>query len=595
MKNLIIVESPSKSKSIQSYVGKDFKVVACKGHICDLARGGKHGLGVDIENGFKPHYVIIDEQVSTLDMLMKEATKADQILLASDPDREGCAIAWHLADRLRDFNKPMKRIEIHEITKKGVADALKNPRDINQQLFKSQEARRILDRLVGFTASPFLMNFFGSNLSAGRVQSVVTRMVVDREREIETFIPEEYWVIQANLANQTNNSFIAKYEPRVKNKVTANKIKADLENDEFIVVDVDAAEEKKKPFPPLITAKLQQVMSKGFGISSSRTMKAAQSLYENGYITYMRTDSVRVNADALKDARDYLKSNGYDIPKSANIFKNKNSAQDAHECIRPTDLSVEPDTVEIANPDEKKVYGVIWRNFLASQMNPAIYNTLKVTIQAKTNPNHTLKASGKSIKSEGYLKILGITDDSKIDIPDLKVGDELTLFGKNPVTAEQKFTQPPARFSEANLIKALEIKNIGRPATYSELLSKITTRNYVEMHGSTYRPTELGKKITDELTKFFSFMEYDYTANLEEKLDAIETGEVDQLKMLNDFYTPFKAELQKAYVCNGSSICEKCESPMVTRTTKNGDKFLGCNQYPRCRNTKPIIKNKDVA
>lgn len=590
---LIIVESPAKAKSIQNYAGKDYKVVACKGHITDLAKGGSHGLGVDVDNNFKPKYFIIDDQIATLEMLMDEAGKCDEILMASDPDREGEAIAWHLCSRLEDLRKPMSRIEIHEITKKGVAEALKKSRAVNLPLFKSQEARRILDRLVGFMASPFLMNFFGKNLSAGRVQSVVARMIVDKEREIESFKPEEYWVIQANLANSSQMSFTAKYDKRITNGIDAATVKAILEGNnydaKYIVSDVDASEEKKKPNPPLITAKLQQIMSKQHSMSPDRTMKAAQSLYENGYITYMRTDSIRISDEALKDARSYLKDNGYSIPKTANVFKNKDAAQDAHECIRPTDLTLTPDTPQLLG-DEKSVYDVIWRYFLASQMSPAIYNTLKVSVSLKDDSNHTLKASGKSLKSEGFLKILGPVDQSKIDIPNLVKGEELSLFGKYPVSSEQKFTQPPARYSEAHLIETLEKKNIGRPATYAELLSKISVRNYVEKHGNVFHPTDLGKTITDELVKFFSFMEYDYTAEMEEKLDLIATGKIDQVSMLKEFFDPFKNELNKAYALHGSETCDKCKSPMTIRNTKAGEKFWGCSAYPKCKMTKPCNK-----
>lgn len=593
MKTLIIVESPSKAKKIKDYVGKDYIVLASKGHITDLGKGGTHGLGVDIDNSFKPRYVLVDSQLDTLQALMDAATECDQILIASDPDREGEAIAWHLWSRLEDMGKPIKRVEFRLITKKDVQEALKHPRDINMSLFKAQEARRILDRLVGFMASPFLMNFFGAGLSAGRVQSVVTRLIVDRENEIKSFKPEEYWVIQAALINAARESFSAKYDIRITNGAVASKIKAELEGNNldatYIVSDVEAAEKKEKPMPPLITAKLQQIMSKNFSISADRTMKAAQSLYENGYVTYIRTDSVRVDEEAVKVARTWLKDNKFDIPKTANHYKNKDAAQDAHECIRPADISVGPDTSELAISDEKKVYETIWRYFLASQMTPAVYNTLKVTIKLKNNPEHILKASGKAIKSEGYLKILGVKDDSKIEIPDLKKDDELILFGKMPVTMEQKFTQPPARFSESHLIETLEKKNIGRPATYAELLSKIETRNYVEKIGNVFHPTDLGHLITDELTKYFSFMKYDYTADMENKLDLIEHNKEDQLKMLTEFFVPFKIELNEAYMAHGAEACLKCKNPMILRAVSNGDKFWGCSAYPKCRTTKPYI------
>lgn len=587
MKTLLIVESPTKARKIQEYLGNDYIVLASMGHIADLA-SGKQGLGVDIEKDFRPRYVLLDDKIQTLTDIMKAAEDCDQILLAPDPDREGEAIAQHLWSRLEDLRKPIKRVVFNEITKKAIAEALKHPRDIDLPLFRSQEARRILDRLVGFMASPFLMNFFGSGLSAGRVQSVVTKMVVDREREIEAFKPEEYWVIQAALATTTDDNFTAKYEPRVTSATEAQQIKTELQAGSFFVLDVDASEEKKKPNPPLITAKLQQLMSKQYGMSPDRTMKAAQSLYENGHITYMRTDSIRVSDEALKDARDWLKANGHSVPKTANRFKNKDAAQDAHECIRPTDLDVGVDGWGMNDPDEKQVYEVIWRHFLASQMNPAIYNTLKVTIGVRDNPKHTLKASGKALKSEGFLTILGIKDDSKIEIPNLIQNEFLVLFGKDPITIEQRFTQPPARYSEAHLIETLEKKNIGRPATFAELLSKITLRNYVERRGTVFYPTDLGKQITDELTKFFSFMRYNYTAEMEDKLDQIATGKVDHLQMLKDFFGPFQKELHSAYFDHNSEICPKCQGPMTLRTAGNGNQFYSCIRYPSCRGSKSV-------
>lgn len=589
---LVIVESPSKAKKIQEYLGKDFMILASYGHIADLAKGGKQGLGIDIERDFKPRYVIAEGQTATLEALVSAAKSCDQILLAADNDREGEAIAWHLNSRLEDLGKPIWRIEFNEITKKAVQAALLNPHQINMPLFHAQETRRILDRLVGFMASPFLMNFFGDSLSAGRVQSVVTRMVVDREREIEKFIPEEYWVIQANLKNAIGSSFLAKYELRINNAASAALIKQELMGDKlnaiYVVSAVSAAEEKKKPAPPLITGRLQQIMSKEHNMSAERTMKAAQSLYENGHVSYIRTDSVRVSDDAAKEAKAYLKENGFDLPKSVNVFKNKDSSQDAHECIRPTDLSMGINSWVLSNSDEKQVYDVIWRYFLASFMAPAIFNTLKVSLYLKSNPKHVFKASGKALKSPGYLTMLGVIDESKIEIPFLSKGEELTLSGKNPITTEQKWTQPPARFSESHLLETLDKKNIGRPATYAELLSKITVRNYVAKLGNVYHPTELGIKVTDELVRFFSFMELNYTAAMELKLDQIASGTLDKTKVLTEFFTPFRIELNKAYAAHGSEICG-CQNPMVLRTrTGDGGKFWGCSGYPRCRVTKNI-------
>jgi DNA topoisomerase-1 len=592
MKTLVIVESPSKADKIQGYLGKDYVVLASKGHITDLAKGGKHGIGVDIVNDFKPHYVLMDDKVDTLDMLMKAAKTCDQIFVASDPDREGEAIAWHLAKRLEDFDKPIKRMVFNEIKKDKLLKAVKDVREIDMNLFHSQEARRILDRLVGFTASPFLMNFFGPKLSAGRVQSVVTRMVVDREREIEVFVPENYWTIEVRLSKDGKTGFTTKYSGKLTEakSAAAMRDKLAINKAEFVVTDVTAEEEKKSPVAPLVTSTLQQIMSRVHGFGAERTMKAAQSLYENGYCTYIRTDSVRVGDEAVQEVRDWLKTNNYDVPKKPNVYKNKDAAQDAHECIRPSDLSLLPkDNFAMIDPDEKLVYETIWNYFVASQMTPAIYNTLKITANVKGDPTAEVKASGKALKDPGFLKVLGLTDDSKIDIPNLLVGDILYHFDNLPVRMEKKQTQPPGRYSEDKLIKELVKKNIGRPATYADLLSKITARNYVEKKGNVYHATELGKKITDVLVKYFTFMDYDYTAIMEQNLDEIESGKVNHIDMLKKFYPSFKSEIDKAYIECGGTLCDKCGSPMSVRTaTSNGGKFLACSAYPKCKFTKPV-------
>lgn len=592
MKTLVIVESPSKADKIQSYLGKNYIVMASKGHITDLAKGGKHGLGVDIINNFKPHYVLMDDKISILDDLLNAAKKVDQIFVASDPDREGEAIAWHLATRLADTGKPIKRMVFNEIKKDKLLKAVKNVRDIDLNLFHAQEARRILDRLVGFTASPFLMNFFGSNLSAGRVQSVVTKMVIDREQEIQSFIPEDFWTIQVALTLDGKHGFINKYSDKLTDEPTAKQITKQLSvpNSEYIVTDVIQEEEKKSPPPPLVTSTLQQLMSKKYGFGADRTMKAAQSLYESGYCTYIRTDSVRIGDDALAEVREYLSTNNFEIPTKPNSFKNKDAAQDAHECIRPSDIKLLPgQNFAIIDSDEKMVYETIWKYFVASQMMPAVFNTLKVIAHHKQNAQLQVKASGKALKSPGFLEILGFTDDSKIDIPNLKVGDILNLFGKSPVKLEQKQTQPAPRFSEDKLIKELVNKNIGRPATYADLLSKITSRNYVNKKGNVYHATDLGQKITNTLSQYFTFMDYNYTAKMEQLLDEIESGKINHVEMLKNFYAQYKTELDSAYINHGGKLCEKCSSPMSSRVAKNtGNKFLACTAYPKCKHTVSI-------
>jgi DNA topoisomerase-1 len=593
MKTLVIVESPAKGHKIQEYLGKDFIVMASKGHITDLAKGGKHGLGVDIDNDFKPHYILSDDKLEVMDSLLAASKKVGRILVASDPDREGEAIAWHLSDRLFDTGKPIKRMVFNKITKDLLQKAVKDVRDIDMNLFHAQEARRILDRLVGFKASPFLMNFFGPKLSAGRVQSVVTKIIIDREREIENFVSEDFWTLQVKLTDTNDSSFVAKYINKIVDVNTAENVKKTLNSNEYVILHVVAEEEKKSPQAPFVTSTLQRFMSKSFGFNAERTMKAAQSLYENGYISYIRTDSVRVADEDIQGVRDWLKQNKFEVPKKPNAYKNKEAAQDAHECIHPTDLSLLPneDNFAIIDSDEKAVYKAVWNSFVASQMNPAVYDTLAVIAHPKDDVKSKVKATGKALKSEGYLKIFSADDDkdnSKIEIPNVKIGDIVYLKGKNDLKMEKKSTQAPPRFSEDKLIKELVTKNIGRPATYAELLSKICARNYVEKKGNVFYATDLGKKVTDVLSKYFSFMDYDYTAKMELLLDEIESGKVDHIDMLKKFYPKFKDQLDAAYLNQGGTLCEKCGSPMSNRTSKTGSKFLACSSYPKCYNTKNV-------
>jgi DNA topoisomerase I len=588
-KTLIIVESPAKGKKIQSYLGKDYIVLSSKGHITELAKGGRFGIGVDIANNFKPHYVLMDDKIATLQQLIDASKTVDQVYIASDPDREGEAIAWHLKERLDGIDKPIKRMTFGEITKKEINKSVNNVREIDMNLFHAQEARRILDRIVGFTASPFLMNFFGPKLSAGRVQSVVTKIVIDREREIEIFVPEEFWTIQVALSKDNEEGFITKYSQRITDADYASEMRKKLSSEEYVISEVLADEEKRGPFPPLVTTSLQRTMSRLYDFAADRTMKAAQSLYELGYCSYIRTDSVRVSDEAVAEVRDWLTNNNLGVPKKSNLYKNKDSVQDAHECIRPSDLSLLPDNSEISSLDEKLVYAEIWKHFVASQMTPAVYNTLRVTAHVKGDEETEVKATGKALKSKGYLEILGLNDDSKIEIPNLVEGDVVKLFGKNPVKMEKKQTQPPPRFSEDKLIKELENRKIGRPATIAELLSKICARNYVEKKGNVFHATDLGKKITDVLSEYFTFMDYDYTADMEKLLDEIGQGKVNHIDMLKKFYPEFKSEIDRAYLNHGGTLCDKCSSPMALRSAKNsGEKFLACSAYPKCKNTKSI-------
>lgn len=585
-KTLVIVESPAKAEKIQSFLTNDYVVMASKGHITELAKGGKHGLGINIENNFKPHYVLSDDKVHVLDALLKAGKLCDKILLATDDDREGTAISWHLSERLKDLDKPMKRVKFNEIKKAKILKAISNPEDIDMNIVHAQEARRILDRLVGFTASPFLMQFFGDHLSAGRVQSVVTKMVIDREREIEKFVPEEYFTIHVNLKSKDSTPFMMKYSESVRSSDEVNNIKNSLSNTQYVVSECISKDEEKLPSAPLITSTLQRIMSKNHGMSADRTMKAAQALYELGFCTYIRTDSVRASDEAIEEVREFLLNKKLNIPKKHYLYKNKDASQDAHECIRPSDLNIEPgNNYAIIDPDEKLVYETIYKYFLASQMAPAVYSTLKIAAHPINNKNLVVKASGKALKTKGFLEVLEVEDSSKIDIPVLSKSDILELANNSSVIVEKKQTQAPPRFSEDKLIKFLEDKSIGRPATYAELLSKITSRNYVEKKGNVFHATELGKKITDVLDKFFTFMDYNYSSKMEKELDKIEHGDLNYIDMLKTFYSSYKKELDKAYIDNGGVICTKCGDPMITRVVKaTGEKFAACSNYKFCKN-----------
>jgi len=574
-KTLIIVESPHKGEKIQEFLGKDYIVLASKGHIADLAKGGKWGIGIDIKNNFKPRYMLLDDKLKVMEAILNAAEKVDNILLLSDPDREGEAISWHIMQRLDGINKPIKRITVNEITKKAVLEAIKNPRDLDMNLVRAQEARRFLDRIVGFTVSPFLIHFFGPNLSAGRVQSVAARMIIDREEEIDDFKPEEYWTINIKFSNSNQEKFNAKYEGKLSNKQDTDKVLNAIKNVDFVVANIDAKDESRKPNPPLTTTKLQQVMSKSFNISPERTMKAAQWLYENGFCSYIRTDSTRISDEALKECRDWLKSNNYSVPKKANVYSVKASAADAHECIRPTDVNLIPSNCkEIITQDEKKVYEIIWKYFVASQMEPAIYNTIKIKINPSNNKNIEFKSSGKCLISKGFFEILGVNDDNKIDIPNLSKNEKLNINNSKDILPEQKFTQPPPRYSESSFLKELETKEIGRPATVADMVSKIQARSYVEKKNNIFYPTELGKKVNKILKDIFSFAEINYSAQLEKQLDLIAEGKLDYLDMLKLFYTNFSQQIAVAYKNQGATICE-CGSPQKLLNGKYG-KFYAC-------------------
>jgi DNA topoisomerase-1 len=599
-KILVVVESPAKAKTISKYLGKEYVVRASAGHIFDLSTGGKHNFGIDIDKGFIPKYTVIPDKKDKLKAIMNAAKSASSVYLATDDDREGEAIAWHLAEALKSVKVPIKRIKFREITKKGISDALKNIGDLDRGLFDAQQARRVIDRIVGFSVSPLLIHKFGPKLSAGRVQSVAVRIVVDREREIEAFIPEEYWNITATLAKkkELDDSFVAKYSKKVTDEKTAKKIKADLDGDDYNIKSLDESERKRNPPPPLITSSLAKSAAVRYKFTTARTMKAAQSLYEAGMITYMRTDSYRCSGESIMSCRGWLSENGYDCPEKPNFYavkkkgakntkKAKAAAQDAHEAIRPTNVKVTPQNI-YSSEDEQKVYRIVWERFVASQMLPALYDNVNAVIE--TTSGHQLKASGRTLKYAGWLEIahdLEKESNNDVKLPKLKVGENVILV-KPKVVADQKFTKPPPRYSEATLIDELKKQGIGRPSTFAAIMSKITSRNYVERKAGAFCPTDLGKKIVDDLVKYYSFMNINYTANMEQNLDKIADGDLKYLDMLNDFYEPFQGELRKSEMSSNTDYgfeCPKCGGKMVLNHGIYGY-YLACYDYPKkCKGT----------
>jgi DNA topoisomerase-1 len=582
-KVLVVVESPNKIKSISKYLGDDYVIRASFGHICDLVHNKKNRLGVDIENDFKPTYSLLPDKKDKLQSILDATKGVSEILLASDPDREGEAISFHLKDCLESTGLPIKRITFNEITKNAVLHAVKNPKNLDHNLYDAQQARRVLDRLVGFMVSPFLIRSIGPNLSAGRVQSVAVRLVVDREREIENFKPEEYWNINASLVSTTakDEPFIAKYFKKVTNKSDAMKIKTDLESDTYSVTKVEAKEKKRNPLPPLITSKLQQVAAGRYGFAVARTMKAAQSLYESGLVTYIRTDSTRLSPESITSVREYLTKKNFKVPATPNYYASKGSAQDAHEAIRPSDVYKTPDKVFLGE-DQQKIYRIIWERFVASQMEPAVYDTMNVLIESSSQ--HELKASGRTLKYAGWLAVATdqvnfkqSDDEDDAQLPLLNVGDVVVLTPPN-VQAEQKFTQPPGRYGEGSLVKELEKRGIGRPATYADIIEKIKGRGYVELKGKVYHGTDIGKTVIDALKKNFKFLELEYTAEMETKLDKIAEGNLTYVTMMNDFFTPFQDELKTAYADNQQDsgfTCEKCSNKMVIKHGRFGF-YISC-------------------
>ena len=623
-KGLVIIESPGKAKAIQKYLGKGFVVEASFGHVKDLP---KSTLGVDIDNNFETEYVVIPGKEKVLAKLKKLALSADSIYLAPDPDREGEAIAWHLAEELgdgktkkkkkkKDGDEPdrIRRVTFNEITKRAVQEAFEHPHDIDRNLVDAQQARRVLDRLVGYQVSPLLWDKVRRGLSAGRVQTVALRLIVEREREIKAFQKVEYWTIDAHLAGPKPPAFDARFVGKGEEKVEVNngedaeKIRAALEKADWLVRTVERKERRRNATPPFTTSKLQQDSSRKLRFSVKRTMMIAQRLYEGvelgeegsvGLITYMRTDSTRVSNEALAEVREYIKSqygNEY-LPESPNVYKEKKAAQAAHEAIRPTSAMRHPDQIkQYLKEDEYKVYKLIWQRFVASQITPAVFDQTTVDIDAKSGAEtFWFRVTGSVPKFDGFLKVYEESKEGKDEedeelkhkLPPLEAGQKLTLRELKP---EQHFTEPPPRYNEASLVKELEERGIGRPSTYSAILSTIQERQYVQKLGGKFSPTEIGLVVTDLLVENFrDIFDVQYTARLEEELDEIEEGKETWTNALADFYKRFAKDLRYAekHMENIKRMekptdekCERCGSPLVIKWGKHGS-FYACSSYDK--------------
>ena len=613
-RNLVIVESPTKAKTIKKMLGSNYKVVASVGHIRDLP---KSTLGIDIENDFEPKYINIRGKGDLIKSLKKDAKASNKVFLATDPDREGEAISWHLAHILDIDPNSKSRVTFNEITKDTVKKQIKSPRAIDINLVDAQQARRVLDRLVGYKISPLLWKKVKSGLSAGRVQSVVLKIICDREQEIEDFISEEYWSIEAVL-KKSRKSFEAKYygtlengkvkKVEIKNESKADEILKNIDRENFIVSDIKKGVKKKNPSQPFTTSTVQQEASKKLNFSTKKTMMLAQRLYEGidipgegsvGLITYMRTDSTRISQEALDSLMKYIGENyGDSYSKKNTSSKKKDNVQDAHECIRPTDVTKAPYLIKDSlSRDEYRLYNLIWKRFVASQMQPALYNTMRLSINSN---NEIFKASGSQISFDGFLKVYEIDSEKDNILPDLEVNDKLKL---DSIDKNQHFTQPPARYNEASLIKLLEELGIGRPSTYSPTISTLLSRYYVVVEDKKLIPTEIGTTVNDILIENFpDIINEKFSAELETELDTIAEGKLQWKKLIEEFYEKFEKELlvaeekiKKVEIRDEVTDikCEKCGRNMVIKMGRFG-KFLACPGFPDCRNAKPLVEKIDV-
>lgn len=614
-KNLVIVESPAKAKTIEKYLGDNYKVVASMGHLRDLP---KSTLGIDIENDFEPKYIPVKDHKDVIDTLKKLSKSAKTVYLATDPDREGEAISWHLKELLALPDDKARRVTFNEITKKVVTESVGNPRDIDKDLVDAQQARRLLDRLVGYKLSPLLWKKIKRGLSAGRVQSVATRMVVDREKEIESFVREEYWLLDAVLnCDETDADFTARYYGKGDKKLElhsedeVNAVIAETQDEPFVIKTVKRGKKHRSPSPPFITSTLQQEASRRLGMTPRRTMSVAQQLYEGvdiagqgtvGLITYMRTDSLRLSDEALMAAKNFIiERYGKEYYHgSFRVYKTKSGAQDAHEAIRPTNIELTPERVrKDLTPEQYRLYRLIWGRFTACQMANSVYDNVVVDVESN---GHIFRSNYSELKFAGYTAVYEESKDEESDelrkkLPDLQAGERVYLEKMLP---EQQFTQPPARYTEATLIRAMEEKGIGRPSTYAPTISTITSHEYVVKDGKYLKPTNLGVVVTElMMERFPDIVDLKFTNHMEEELDSVESGKLYWKKLLHEFYDGFSVELENAEkALEGVRIkvpdelsdeyCDVCGKQMVVKSGKFG-RFLACPAYPECSFTKPLV------
>lgn len=611
---LVIVESAAKAKTIAKFLGKNYRVKACVGHIKDLP---KSKLGIDVENDFEPQYITIRGKGELLKDIKTESQKSKRVLLATDPDREGEAIAWHLQNYIKIPDGSKCRIEFNEITADAIKKAIKNSRPVDMNLVNAQQARRVLDRLVGYNLSPLLWSKVRKGLSAGRVQSVVVKIICEREKEISAFVSQEYWTIEAVLTAQKDKPFTAKLLSCKGEKLEINsrdeqeRVAGYLQTAVYRLKIMEKKEKRLKAKPPFTTSTMQQEANKRLGFNPSKTMRTAQELYEGlelgkkeivGLITYLRTDSTRIAAVAQEEAREYIRGEygPQYVPSSPNEYKSRKSAQDAHEAIRPTSVGRTPDSIKAyLSRDQHRLYKLIWERFVASQMSSAVYDTVSADIEAG---DYGLRASSSQLKFAGYKKVYNDSEDDEIKnpIPDMKPGQILKL---KELVPEQHFTQPPSRYTDASLVKLLEEKNIGRPSTYAPIIETILKRHYVERQNKQFVPTELGFIVVDLLNRHFSnIMDTQFTAKMEGNLDLIEDGLLNWKDVVHEFYGPFNSELEKAQDLiekveikdeEAGKDCIKCGRPMLIKYGRFG-KFIACSGFPECRHTESLNEEAGV-